>query len=281
MVFGSLFTGGLFTTFCNRERINRLKTIPELINIFRQGTVHLTRIAEKMDFPWNPVDDDPRRLHNNYVQNLVTCYVSKFAELSDAILNAIDKEKYLVYALAGRSLIETTATLRYYYFKEYKPLLDKGQLSMDDIQALIEIDDKHLRGSRFDWESFLFKRYEKLKEDALKQLQAKKSKRHYISDGIIHAQVNVNTCIEHWADQMPEILLVYNLFCDLVHPNIGSSFLVASTFDTRLYFSRFKGNPVGKSIFEQSFPMLVSATHKPFSDFLFYLMATMWKDEEL
>lgn len=258
-----------------------MKSTTELLDIFRQGTAHLIKMAEKLNYPWQPEQDDPRKLHNNYARNLITCYISKYSELSDAILYAIEKENYFVYALAGRALIESTATLRYYYFHDYKPLLDKGQLSIEDLRKLIEIDDKHLRGSRFDWESFLFRRYEKLKKDAVEQLKAKKEKRHYLAEGIIHAQVNVVTCVENWAEQTPEVLIVYNLFCDLVHPNIGSSFLVASTSDSGLYFSRFKGNLVGKSIFEQSFPLLISTTHKPFSDFLFYLMATIWKEDEL
>jgi len=258
-----------------------IKSITEWVDIFRQGTFHLTKMAENMNFPWDPEQDDPRKLHNNYVRNLITCYVSKFSDLSDAILFSIEKENYLVYALAGRSLIETTATLRYYVIHQYKPLLDKGSLSIEDMRSLIEIDDRHLRGSRFDWESFLLKNYSKLKEDAVKQLDNKKAKQKHITDGIIYEQVNVLTCIERWAEQTPEVLIAYNLFCDLVHPNIGSSFLVASTSNSELYFSRFKGVLVGKSIFEQSFPILLSITHKPFGDFLLHLMGTIWQEDEL
>ena len=115
----------------------------------------------------------------------------------------------------------------------------------------------------------------------MQQLRSKKAKQKYVSDGIIHEQVNVLTCIEKWADQTPEVLVAYNLFCDLVHPNIGSAFLVASTSKTKLYFSRFKGKLVGKSIFEQSFPILVSVTQKPFGEFLLMLMATIWQDDEI
>lgn len=252
-----------------------MKSITEMLDIFRQGTAHLTKMAEKLSFPWDPTQNDPRKLHNNYARNLITGYVSKFSDLSNAILDAIEKENYLVYALAGRSLIETTATLRYYVFHQYKPLLDKASLSMEDMRSLIEIDDRHLRGSRFDWESFLYKRYSKLKEDAIKQLDMKKNKQRHVIDGIIHEQVNVLTCIEKWAEQTPEVLITYNLFCDLVHPNIGSFFLVTSMSDSKLYFSRFKGELVGKSIFEQSFPILLSVTHKPFSDLLLHLMTTI------
>lgn len=127
----------------------------------------------------------------------------------------------------------------------------------------------------------MYRRYAKLKEDALKQLQNKKAKQKHVAESILQEQVNVMTCIEKWAENTPEVLIAYNLFCDLVHPNIGSSFLVASTSDEGLYFSRFKGELVGKSIFEQSFPILLSVTHKPFGDFLLLLMGTIWQDDEV
>lgn len=103
-----------------------MQTIPELVEILRQGTNHLTKMAEQLDFPWSPDLDDPRKLHNVYARNLVTCYVSKFPQLSETILESVDKERFLVYALAGRSLIESTATLRYYALHQYKRLVDKG-----------------------------------------------------------------------------------------------------------------------------------------------------------
>jgi len=90
--------------------------------------------------------------------------------------------------------------------------------------------------------------------------------------------VNVLTCIEKWAEEeTPTVLIAYNLFCDLVHPNIGSSFLVASTNDEGLYFSPTKGKSIGK---DMSFPILLAVTQKPFSTYLLMLMGTIWQDDE-
>jgi hypothetical protein len=94
-------------------------------------------------------------------------------------------------------------------------------------------------------------------------------------------QINASTCVEKWAAVTPEIQIAYNLFCDLVHPNIGSTFLVASTAEDKLYFSRFRGEPVGRQILAQSFPTLLSATHKHFGEYLLALMGTIWQDNEL
>jgi hypothetical protein len=182
-----------------------------------------------------------------------------------------------MYALCGRALIETTAILRYYIVEEYKPLLDKGPLAQNDLQRLIEIDDRHLRGGTFDWESFLFKNYSKLKEEAAARVGGISKKQ-----GREPRQVRIGRdCMKSWAKETPAVSIVYDLFCDLVHPNIGSTFLVASTTNDGLYFSRFRGKPVGHSIFEQSFPMLVSVTHKEFGRYLALLAATIWHDDEL
>lgn len=258
-----------------------MQTVPELMEMFRQGTQALSKMAENLDFPWSPSLNNPQQLHNVYVRNLITSYVSKFAQLCETVLDSVENQRYLIYALAGRSLIEFTATLRYYMLFQYKPLLDKDSLTHDDMKRLIDIDERHLRGSRFDWESYFLERYGKLKDDTVKQLASKKAKQKYIAAGIIAEQVNVLTCIEKWAETTPEVLITYNLFCDLVHPNIGSSFLVASITDQGLYFSPLKGKSVGADIFAQSFPALVSVTQKPFGEHLLMLMGTIWKEDQL
>ena len=63
--------------------------------------------------------------------------------------------------------------------------------------------------------------------------------------------------------------------------NAGSSFLVASTGPDGLYFSKFKGDPVGKAIVEQSLLLLLSITRKPFGQYLTMLIGTVWQDGEL
>lgn len=258
-----------------------MQDIGDLASALRQGAQHLAQMAAKLDSPWSPQAGGLRQLHNMHARCLITSYASKFAQLSEAVLDSVERKHYLVYALAGRSLIEFTATLRHYITTRYRPLLEKGSLDLEEMKELLEIDDRHLRGGRFDWDSFFFKRYSKLKDDAVKQLASKKAKQKHIVDGIIREQVNVLTCIEKWAEEIPEVLIAYSLFCDLVHPNIGSSFLVASTQNQDLYFDQSKAKHVGADIFQQSFPILVSVTFKPFGENLALLIGTIWHHDEL
>jgi len=258
-------------------------TTEQYLDLFRQGTEHLSAMAANMEVCWNPNEPNLPRLHNVYARNLITCYVAKFAELSSAILDAVKKEHYLSYALCGRSLIENAATLRYYSIHKYSPLFEKGGV---DLKRLIEVDDQHLRGSRFDWESFFTKDYQKLWESAAQRNEPKadnKSKAITVdrNSSTQPNVVRVGECIKSWAAVSPGIGVVYDLFCDMVHPNIGSTFLVASVGAGGLYFAKHRGESVGKRIFERSFPMLVSATQKQIGESLAVLMATIWADDEL
>jgi hypothetical protein len=261
--------------------LNNQKSIPELIEILRKMTEHLVDLAKGLEFPWEPALDDPRKLHNMYVRNLITAYVSKFADLSNGVLLAIEHENYLMYGLCGRALLETTVILRYYVVEQYKPLFDKGQLDREAIRRLIDLDDKHLRGGKFDWESFLLQRYSKLLANAAARLQDSGKRDKPAGVEGLPQQVRIGPCIESWGRETPGVLVAYNLFCDLVHPNMGSTFLVASTSAGGLYFFRFRGEPVGRAVLEQSLPLLLSVSHRPFSDYLAFLTGTVWHDEEM
>jgi hypothetical protein len=251
------------------------------LDIFTKGAGHLSNCADSLvDNPWDITEVDPRRAHNYYVHCLVSVYFSKHAKLSNALLAALNNDDYLTYALCGRSLIEMVATLRYYVFCKYKSLFDKGNLSHEDLQTLVKIDDKHLRGGRFDWESFASQGYAKLIEDTVKRIKAKKEGKPIKSASDLE-QINVNTCMDKWAAEQPEAQMIYDLFCDLVHPNIGSNFLVASVCDDKLHFAQNKGAMLGHSIFEESFPLLVSIVSKPFGECLTMLMATRWQENEI
>jgi hypothetical protein len=259
-------------------------TVDQYLELFEQGAKHLLAMAASCETCWNPAEHDPRKLHNLYARNLVTCYVSKFADLSSSLIDAVEKEHFLTYALCGRSLIEHVATLRYYVLHKYKPLFDSGA---PDVEALIEIDDRFLRGGRFDWQSFCTKDYTKLWSDAGERVRLKRSgssqKTKVETDNTegMPSAINVTTCIDKWAAVSPGVQVVYDLFCDMVHPNVGSAFLVASVGPGGLYFAKNKGDSIGRQIFEQSFPMLVSITHKEFGDSIMLLMGTIWQDDEL
>lgn len=276
-----------------------MQTIAELMATFRSGTKLLCNMAERLNFPFDMDISNTRELHNMYARNLITSYTSKFAQLSETVMDSVEDQRFLVYALSGRSLIETVATLRYYMLTQYKLLFDNGITTNEQMKLLIDIDDRHLRGGRFDWDAFLCKRYENLKDNMIDELAIKnvknnqkpelkstldknKAKQTPFEIRVLEDQINVMTCIEHWAKESPAALVAYGLFCDLVHPNIGSSFMIASVNDAgKMYFTPAKGKSIGSDIFQQTFPMLVSVTHKAFGKYISLLIRTIWQDDEL
>jgi hypothetical protein len=260
------------------------RNIDEWIALFRNGTAHLNALAAKTQICWYPDETNPRRLHNLYARNLFTCYVAKLSDLCSSILTAIDQDNYLTYALCGRALIENAAVLRYFIVNKYQPLFGRGGV---DMKKLIEIDDQHLRGSRFDWEAFFKGDYSRLmavaaeKSGGDRQVPLGKNTAGKPANGT-PSVIRIGECIRDWAAASPATGVLYDLFCDMVHPNIGSSFLVASASSQGgLYFSKHKGTSIGRRIFEQSFPLLVSGTQKPFGEYLSILLRTIWDEDEV
>lgn len=263
----------------------QLPTFADWIHTFSQSATHMLNIARGMDYPWaadNSVTE-PRELHNMYARALACAYARKFGEMSKAVAENLKSEQYLLYALAGRSLVETTATLRYYIKHEYRPLLSNGELTPADMKQLIAVDDRHLRGGRFDWESFSSGNYSEMLEEVRRELEHKrsKSKTRYVPPNLVNEQRNVYTCIEKWAGEQPAAMLTYNLFCELVHPNVGSSFLVASAEGRKLHFGSGKGESLGRQIAGQSVPLLGALVLKEFGDSWALLASTTWTNEEL
>jgi hypothetical protein len=51
-----------------------------------------------------------------------------------------------------------------------------------------------------------------------------------------------------WAKDEPTVTILYELFCDLVHPNIGSTLLVAHRHASTIEFGGDRGEQVGHDI---------------------------------
>ena len=258
-------------------------TAANAIDLLKRASGHLENVAKGMDFAWDPTIQDPQRLHNMYVTNVFTSYISRYAEACNGLVEGFNQENYLVLALCGRALLELTAVLRYYVVRKYAPLLERvrktGYLTPHDMKHLLEIDDEMLRGGNFDWTSFFLANYSQLREHA-------KARRGHTNapsrgdPGAMHKQVRIGRCIDSWAKEDPYVGLTYDLFCDLVHPNVGSSFLVASSTPGKLHFSKFNGELVGRQVTETALPLLVSVI-KPFGHFTGCLLGTMWMEDEL
>jgi hypothetical protein len=188
---------------------------------------------------WNQNPKSEVELFNNQLDLLWACHVSKFNELYLGLVHSINEEQYLIYGMLGRSIIEHAATMRYYFKNKLAPLIDKA-VNSGKIDNLSEINEKlnsFLRSGRFDWDMFFSGEFE--------ELMSKKNHDKSTND---LAQVNTLTCIQKWSEDTKSIEILYDLFCDLVHPNVGSSMLVMHTWDDGVGFGGNEAKKVGYDI---------------------------------
>jgi hypothetical protein len=174
---------------------------------------------------------DPVAHFNAYIDFAIAVYLDKFKQLYQCVATSIEQEWYLVYAQAGRSILENAATLRYYArHEDFAQLLHAWQTGTTNdalMRKAAHTIDKFIRGSRFSWDAFVGGRYD--------QLSKTPSQEHL-------AQVNVQTCLQKWYRDSPQLESLYDLMCDLVHPNIGSAFLVVRAQDGKLVAGGRGGN---------------------------------------
>lgn len=232
-----------------RDRVSPA-LIPHLAQ-FESITANLARENTRMVL-WQP-PENPRALVKHYLDTLLMVYTNKFYLLCQALIQTMNSDNFFVYGLIGRSLIEHTAILRYYTHEKMQPLLQDipadEEIPPETVQELITLLNRHLTGHRFDWDTFLrdyFDEFEGVRSGRLPP----------------ESQVNIITCLEKWARQNPAIANLYALFCDLVHPNLGSTLLVGRRLDRHISIGGQQGQWVGLEIFQRTFPDLLALSRE-------------------
>lgn len=204
----------------------------------------IDRVHIRLGTPGSPripltPSDDPLTRVKQQITVIAELSAAKLQSLCSLVLYSIDQRDWLTYGLAGRSLIEHAATLRYYLREKILPLVPKdgntwelSDQTLSEIQLLLF---QLIRGGRFDWSSLL--------EQWLAGIE--------IPEGPQPAQpsqVNVLTCIQKWNKEEPRVEQLYAMFCDLVHPNLGSSLLVIGMTPAEISFGASCENSLGEAI---------------------------------
>ena len=196
---------------------------------------------------WQP-PENLQDLLDHYLDTLSIVYLKKYAVFSQYLIQVLNEENYLLYGLIGRAIIEHTAVLRYYVTSKMLPLAHEvvadGIVTESELEELIQWLDKHLAGRRFDWNTYL--------ADCFRQIKSLKPETDPKP-----AQVNILTCLEKWGRENQSIIPLYELFCDLVHPNLGSTLLITRVLDDQLIVGGEKGKPLGQEIFHRTFGELL------------------------
>jgi hypothetical protein len=247
-------------TFDDSVRNVTLKKHQVLLGNFEQIAKVMHHHSQQR-FLWT-TSAEPRQLFNNYLDILWSVHVIKFNELCEGLIESVNRGHFLLYGLIGRSFIEHAGTMRYYIKERLQPTIDEavqtGTVSVSQIQGMITELDRFLRGSRFDWNAFLTGDFDQLTKDISEELSMKR-------------QVNILTCMQKWARETPSVTVLYNLFCDLVHPNIGSTLLVMKTWRGQAGFGGEDGQKVGQDIMIRTLAGLIGL----FNDVQKYLNAML------
>jgi len=215
---------------------------------------------------------DPRQVLNQYIDAILASCLSKYVAVNRSMIDCANRHDFLCYALSRRSMIETTATLWYYLHKKIHPLMDKcrkaGQVSNNDFRQLFDQLHRYLMGSRFDWETLFIDGFNKLSEsysDWLVRKQRDRNAKKWEAKPLICEQVNVATCLEAWAREDPRIGVIYDLFCDMVHPNAGSTLCVTVSTNDGMRFRPGARGGVGSFLFAISYGPLQALIGKEFA----------------
>ena len=160
-----------------------------------------------------------------------------------ALLRALEEKDYLVFALVGRSLIEQFAVLVYYGREKVAPLLRERRISelpVEEATALAAVLNRFIAGHRHSWEGFFAGVPAAWRQAAPPE-----------------PQVNILTCLQKWDRISPGVGAAYSMFCDMVHPNLGSVLLHARVEAGELVIGGRDSDGCGSQIVEHALPRLV------------------------
>jgi hypothetical protein len=224
----------------------------------------LDSLTEELVFP--PPPDDILIVHKNHVTAILASTGVKYVSLTISLIEAVNKFDFLTYALAARSIVETVATLRYLLVEKLDPIIRHmtGAITPEQVKQLLAEEDAYLRGTRFDWNEFLENDFHPLNERYAEWLEEKKkdknAKKWKPGRTSLIEQVSTATCLEKWARIEPGIGVLYDLLCDMVHPNIGSVMSIMVTDKEQIRFKVRHPSSGGFRLFLSSFPVFMKLT---------------------
>jgi hypothetical protein len=247
----------------------RLKT-------FSGHTAAYTRIIERQHLRLDPPKFAPiDEAHNHYMKVIYNTQLQKISALGNGLIRAIEGDEFLVYGLMGRSLLEHISVWRYFLVNEYSKIITST--GMDDFErglALIEIHKRFLFGTKFDWSTWLSggNAADTLESAYLNSLNTKAGKYKPIIKS-----VQVGECVRAISSQLPKYGVYYDLFCDFVHPNVGSNLLGYSISSEGVLELVKEGDIIlGRKLIEETFPHLADLTFGQVSELTKSHFSMLW-----
>jgi hypothetical protein len=159
----------------------------------------------------------------------------------------LNEANFLCFAVTFRAFYEQVLVLREYTHRRLLPVVQtrqkKGQVESGEMSALVSELHSLLRRSRVDWENFLTGKFQDMDaQDTMDQVRLKAAaKARCDTGGRLGAFHPVG---------------LYNVLCDLAHPNFGSALICMES--DRFGFATSSFRSVGIRIFGFLYPSLAA-----------------------
>ncbi|MEI7516199.1 MAG: hypothetical protein WCK81_12500 [Betaproteobacteria bacterium] len=243
--------------FNSKIKSNATEEIKNILDVIEKSIAELKQAKSRRKFEINLAELQTLQ-QADFIKKILGflygMYVEKYFELLSEVVISINNERFLTFGLAARTLLETSATLRHYN-KKLQDIADsakdKDNFSVAELNELALILDKHSRGGRFDWFRFWTSNRKDMAENLVNEIKNKSKKNDKVDSSRTQTNpdsINVQTAINKWGEDSHGVQLAYAFFCELVHPNLGSNFLVMGVGNGNLHVGGDTKKVVARSI---------------------------------
>lgn len=209
----------------------------------------------------NQSKEHPYQYVGNFFKFIHASYIEKYRELIGDFISSINSKHYLTAALCGRSLIESTATLRYYNNAVMKKvrISSKKEIEGIDIEFLhdvLSLASKHMHGSNMNWADFFTTDKKTFIRELVDKEKRRLKKEPPKKEDFIKSYP-IGKFLDSWFDDDPELVaLAYNFYSEIVHPNLGSNLLLIGILNGKVQVGRDSNRAAGKSICKEAVTFL-------------------------
>lgn len=208
----NLFTDAVMTRWATIREGRGVELLQRL-----QYIVGVLQTHDEKATSWVQKDGTPEGQFNGYAEFAYAIYVGKFREFLEAAAESINREHYVVMASCLRNVTEHCALLHHAVIELESVALptkwDTGTAIAGDYDAAIKTFDRFVRGNTFAWDALI-----EGKPDGLQKKRASEGTDWQVSVG--------RTALASLSKDLPIAQTLYNLLCDMVHPNMGGHFLL-------------------------------------------------------
>jgi hypothetical protein len=242
------------TTF-NREFLDRFpSSLQHDLNKFTSAVdAREEALAGAPQIAWPP----PSHPHDAFDHAIEIAWQSNGAKgvaLCKGIIQAINCDNYLCFAVLFRAFFEQVLLLHEYWVSRLLPTVQecskKGNVSSVELKKLANELSDAVRRTKIEYEEFF-----------------KMNANPTSADKVALEQVGLNKAAKNWNNAGGKlgnysISNLYTILCDFAHPNLGSTVLCMSN---ELRFIPNSGSSFGIKVFAQLYPSLANVLQE-FSD---------------